>query len=106
MPSPSTAPDWETAELQALFGVLNKALNESSFLTGDEISIADFAVAGMTTYFPIAGFPFEFHPRFKDWSARMEATEGWRATRDPLWDSPIRSAVFNHQRPYCPRGRD
>jgi glutathione S-transferase len=47
--------------------------------------LADFAVAGMVTYFPIASFPFKDHPPFMNWYARVEALDGWRATRHPLW---------------------
>ena len=35
--------------------------------------------------FPIASFPFKDHPPFMDWYTRVEALEGWRATRHPLW---------------------
>lgn len=85
VPRPATNPDWQAAELQPLFSVLTSALEGSSFLAGDELTIADFAVAGMVTYFAVAGFPFDRHPRFRDWYRHLEATEGWRSTQDPLW---------------------
>jgi len=85
VPRPSESPDWDVAELRPLLTALNTALSDSSFLAGEEVSIADFAVAGMVTYFPVAGFPFERHCRFTDWYGRIEALDGWRATQDSLW---------------------
>jgi glutathione S-transferase len=85
VPRPLTSPDWDAAEVRSLLGVLNAALNDSSFLVGEEVSIADFAVAGMVTYFPVAGFPYERHPRFMAWCARIQGLDGWRATQDSLW---------------------
>lgn len=85
VPRPAASPDWEAAGLRPLLGVLGATLDASPFLAGDELTIADFAVAGMMTYFPIAGFPFKDHPQLMDWYSRIEMSEGWRATRDPLW---------------------
>ena len=33
----------------------------------------------------VAGFPFDPHPGFTDWYHRIEATDGWRVTQDPIW---------------------
>jgi glutathione S-transferase len=85
VPRPDVGPEWDAAELRPLLSVLNGALSASPFLVGEEATIADFAVAGMVTYFPIASFPFKEHPPFMDWYARVEALDGWRATRHPLW---------------------
>jgi glutathione S-transferase len=85
MPSPRVGPDWDAAELQPLLGVLGKALSDSTFLVGPEVSIADFAVAGMVTYFRYASFPFKDHPQVMDWYARIESLDGWRASEDSLW---------------------
>jgi glutathione S-transferase len=85
VPRPSISPDWDTAELRPLLTELNAALIYSSFLVGEEVTIADFAVAGMVTYFPVAGFPFERHSRITDWYGRIEGLSGWRETQDSLW---------------------
>jgi glutathione S-transferase len=82
---PAAAPDWNAAALAPLLKVLEATLGASPFLAGDEISIADFAVAGMTTYFPVAHFPFETYPAFNGWYRRIEMLDAWRATREPLW---------------------
>jgi glutathione S-transferase len=85
VPRPAVNPDWDAAELRPLLGTLSTALNTSAFLVGDEVTIADFAVAGMMTYFRTAGFPFKEHPRVMDWYSRIEMLDGWRATQDSLW---------------------
>jgi glutathione S-transferase len=85
VPAPAAEPDWNAAALAPLMGVLDTTLSASSFLAGEELSIADFAVAGMTTYFAVAGFPFEKYPAFNDWYRRIDMLDAWRATREPLW---------------------
>jgi glutathione S-transferase len=90
VPRPSVNPDWDAVELRPLLSVLKAALQSSSFLVGEEVSIADFAVAGMVTYFPVAHFPFESHSAFTGWYRRIEALDGWRATQDSLWSVDTR----------------
>jgi glutathione S-transferase len=85
VPPPAAAPDWNSAAFAPLMSVLEATLSASSFLVGDELSIADFAVAGMTTYFAIADFPFKKYPAFDDWYRRIGVLDAWRATQDPLW---------------------
>src|ERR1700736_2627360 len=51
VPRPAVGPEWDAAELRPLLSVLNGALSASPFLVGEEATIADFAVAGMVTYF-------------------------------------------------------
>lgn len=85
VPRPTVNVDWEAAELQPLLAVLNRALSQTPFLAGGEVTLADFAVAGMVTYFAAADFPFKRHLRFSDWYARIEALDGWAASQDPLW---------------------
>jgi len=82
---PAANPNWQAAELRPLLFALSSALDTSAFLVGDEVTIADFAVAGMVTYFRTASFPFKEHPRVLDWYSRIELLDGWRATQDPLW---------------------
>jgi glutathione S-transferase len=85
VPLPAASPDWDAVELRPLLSLLGTTLAASPFLSGDQVTIADFAVAGMVTYFPVAGFPFKDHRRFRDWYTRIEASVGWRATQDTLW---------------------
>ncbi|MGO9950190.1 MAG: glutathione S-transferase family protein [Steroidobacteraceae bacterium] len=85
--APAAQPDWSAAAVAPLMNMLQATLSASSFLVGDELSIADFAVAGMTTYFAAAGFPFQKYPAFNDWYRRIETLDAWRATREPLWSA-------------------
>jgi glutathione S-transferase len=85
VPRPAVNPNWNAADLRALLGVLTAALNMNAFLAGNEVTIADLSVAGMVTYFRVAKFPFEEHPRVMDWYSRIEMLDGWRATQETLW---------------------
>jgi glutathione S-transferase len=85
MPRPIAGPEWDATDLQPLLELLDRTLSDSTFLAGPEVSIADFGVAGMMTYFRYAGFPFKDHPQLADWYARIESLDGWRASQDPLW---------------------
>jgi glutathione S-transferase len=60
-------------------------LSADAYLTGPTPTIADFAVAGMTTYFRAALFPFQRFPKIANWYARIASLESWRGTEAPLW---------------------
>ena len=89
VPPPAAGPDWDADALSPLMAALGTALSASRFLVGDEITIADFAVAGMVTYFPVARFPFEKYPAFEAWYRRIEMLEAWRATQEPLFTANL-----------------
>jgi glutathione S-transferase len=82
---PRPAPDWSNGALQPLLRTLEAALATQSFLAGSKLTLADFSVAGMTTYFKTARFPFEEYPAISRWFARLEELDAWRSTEDPLW---------------------
>jgi glutathione S-transferase len=85
IPRPQHAPDWSSAPVQPILKTLETALSANAYLTGATPTIADFAVAGMTTYFRAALFPFQDFPKIADWYARIESFESWSATAAPLW---------------------
>lgn len=85
IPLPAAGPDWDADTLAPLMDLLGTTLSASRFLVGDELTIADFAVAGMVTYFSVAGFPFDKYPAFNEWFQRIEMLDAWRATQEPLW---------------------
>jgi glutathione S-transferase len=87
IPRPRSAPDWNSGPLQALFKLLENTLSSQSFLAGEELTIADFSVAGMTTYFRAADFPFHTYPAVSRWYDRIEALDSWRETAAPLWSA-------------------
>ena len=85
IPSPQRPPDWSSALVQPILNTLEMGLRAGAFLAGPGATIADFAVAGMTTYFAAADFPFQRFPKISAWYARIESFESWRSTRSPLW---------------------
>jgi glutathione S-transferase len=87
IPKPRHAPDWSSAAVQPILNTLETGLSAKAFLSGAEPTIADFSVAGMTTYFRVALFPFQRFPKIADWYARLESLESWRGTQVPLWSS-------------------
>ena len=86
VPAPTTAPDWQSPQLTPLLAFLDTQLAGRAFLTGPELTIADLAVAGMTTYFKETRFPSRAWPNLGAWLARIEALDAWRASADPLWE--------------------
>jgi glutathione S-transferase len=87
IPAPRTMPDWTTASLQPLLETLETTLGGHMFLAGGDLSIADFSVAGMMTYFSAARFPFEAFPALSRWYRAVEALESWRSTEAPLFST-------------------
>ena len=85
LPAPASAPDWRSAQIEPLLAFLDVELKGRAFLTGNELTIADLSVAGMTTYFRHAEFPTRAWPSIAAWLERIEALDGWRASADPLW---------------------
>jgi glutathione S-transferase len=85
IPRPRSAPDWNSASIQLLLETVEGTLGADAFLTGAHATIADFSVAGMCTYFRLAGFPFHAFPAISRWYARIEALDSWRATESSLW---------------------
>ena len=85
VPRPRQGPDWSSALVQPVLKTLETALGSTAFLTGAAPTLADFSVAGMTTYFKAAAFPFQSFPNIAGWYARIEAFESWRGTQSPVW---------------------
>jgi glutathione S-transferase len=85
VPAPKSPPDWRDARLLPLLALLEAQLAARRYLTGTELTLADFSVAGMTTYFCHARFPVDAFPNFSAWLARIEALDAWQASADPLW---------------------
>jgi glutathione S-transferase len=85
IPRPRHTPDWSSALVQPILKTLESALGRAAFLAGPSATIADFSVAGMTTYFKAAAFPFQRFPKISGWYAQIEALESWRGTLSPVW---------------------
>jgi glutathione S-transferase len=77
--------EWSHPGFQNLAGLLDVQLMDRPFIGGEELTVADFSVAGMMTYARAARFPFATYPGIAKWYTRMEALPAWRATKDELW---------------------
>jgi glutathione S-transferase len=85
VPPPASGVDWEAERLQPLVGRLEHRLVDHPYVALDRLTIADLSVAGMTTYFHAASFPFDAHPAIADWYGRIERLDAWRETAVDLW---------------------
>ena len=86
-PAPSAPASWDAAALAPHLALLADHLQGRDWLVADALSLADFAVAGMTTYFRYARFPFDAYPALAAWHARVEALPAWRATATEPWST-------------------
>jgi glutathione S-transferase len=85
-PGAAAAPvSWDDGYLRALMRVLEAAVDADGFVCGRDLSIADFALAGMSTYFPATGFPSEQHPSLAAWMQRMDELPAWASTAVEPW---------------------
>ena len=87
VPEPSRAPDWRDETLRPLLTRLEVHLSDRAFLALGALTIADFSVGGMVTYFRAAEFPFEQYPNLAAWYGRLEELEAWQETEAPLWST-------------------
>jgi glutathione S-transferase len=85
LPPPVGDIDWHSELVEPLLNALEMNLRVHPFLAGETITIADFSVAGMMTYFRAAHFPFGNTPCLSAWYGRIEALDAWRSTETPLW---------------------
>ena len=83
--APPDLPYWEDSALQPLLQRLEGRLDGHAFLALEEITIADFSVAGMMTYFKSAEFPFETYPNLHRWYSDLNSIDAWRTTGTELW---------------------
>jgi len=58
--------------------VLEAHLAERSFLVGDALTLADFAVAGTLPYAAEARLPLDAFPAIRRWHDRLLAVDAWR----------------------------
>lgn len=77
--------DWNQAPLSTLCAFLDAQLRDRPFVAGGELSIADFAVAGMMIYARAARFPFELYPGIATWLQALERDTAWSRVQSPLW---------------------
>jgi glutathione S-transferase len=71
---------WEDENWKGLASFLDAHLEGRSFLTGEELTLADLSVAAMMMYVRPAGFPFDAFPNISAWYERIEALPAWKAS--------------------------
>ena len=69
-----------TERLKPLLQLLNDQLADRKFLVGDNVTLADFVVAGAATYVERGRIPFSDYPNVKAWWDRLNALEAWSGT--------------------------
>jgi glutathione S-transferase len=87
LPAPARDPDWEDAGLAPVLALVEAHLAGRRFFAGAELTLADFAMAGMATYFRACDFPFAAFPGLRAWYERVEALPAWRATAAAPWSA-------------------
>lgn len=60
--------------------ILNEQLAGKQFLLGDQVSVADFAIAAPTIATKPAEFPLVDYPEIRRWAATMTTLPGWKKT--------------------------
>jgi glutathione S-transferase len=76
---------WEDAEWTRMARYLDGHLEGRKYLVGEELTSADFAMAGMMTYARRTGFPFQRYVGIARWYERVEALEAWKASTAEVW---------------------
>lgn len=76
---------WNDRLLLQSCDVLSTRLTHAPYLGGSAPNVADFCVAGMTTYFTAVGFPRDAHPIVAAWLDRMGASPAWRDSCVAPW---------------------
>jgi glutathione S-transferase len=64
--------------------LLESPLGESGWVTGKNLTLADFSLASMLTYWEKAGVPLQGFPRVHAWYARVGELPCWIETAPKL----------------------
>lgn len=60
--------------------VLEQQLADKAFITGDQLSLADFSVASMADFLDAAEVPYHAYPNIRAWLKRLDAIPAWAET--------------------------
>jgi glutathione S-transferase len=82
---------WLKARVDRNFALVEHHLARSAFIAGDELTIADFSMAGYLFYpSEETGYVFaESHPNIAGWVSRIGALPGWTAPYDVMPGDPL-----------------
>ena len=73
--------DEEAPNFHKLAGVLDAQLAKTKFLTGDQPTIADIAVAAPMHLHKASKLPLDEHPNLKRWMDDIEQLPSWKKTQ-------------------------
>ena len=85
LPAPQSTPEWDNEQCTKQINYLENILSDRKWLAGQELSLADYAVAAMTTYFKVSDFSFKSYPNVSKWLDRLSERDAWKKTEHPLW---------------------
>ena len=85
---------WRDAEIVRYLALLDQQLKNQAFVCGDTVTLADFSLAAMTTYFSCCDFPARKYPAIGAWCDRMNQIPAWRETLHPKWQ-PTEKALID-----------
>jgi glutathione S-transferase len=88
---PDVPPDWSSLPVRTVLARVEWALGVEEFLAGP-LSIADFSLAGMATYFTAGEFPEALYPKIAAWWGRLAALPAFQVTECELWRISERGA--------------
>jgi len=72
--------------------VLDGHLRGKRFVTGDDLTIADFSLGAPLNYAEMARFPLQPYGEIRRWFAALAALPAWRRTREETALSPAAAA--------------
>ena len=73
-----------TEEFPKVADVLENHLKAHQFLVGDQLTIADFALASSSPYLGMAGVPLDKYPHIKAYGERITSSEAWKKAIGPM----------------------
>lgn len=85
VPAPTEAAGWEDEVIRLQLHYLERSLLGKEYLVSDRLTLADFSVAAMTTYFTVANFPYEQYENMLRWRSTLSNTEAWKLTEHKMW---------------------
>jgi glutathione S-transferase len=63
--------------------ILETQLDGRRFVTGEEVTLADYALAPPFAFAALADIPLDDYPNIRSWYARIEALPAWQASAPP-----------------------
>lgn len=90
--------DAEAPRFNTLAGILNDQLGKTKWLTGDNVTIADIAVAAPMHLHAASHLPLDKYPNLKRWMTEgIEQLEGWKNTQGAVDKALFPSGASNGQ---------